>query len=621
MIRRALIPSVLLALACSPQKSPEPMEGLDPAPVTTEEAAEGEPPGAPAAEAQHQASPASPSPRQDVDDSTLKELEALGYVDHSGVAAGSGSAAAKGEAGNVTAPTTSTSPAGNKDKAAPAKEFNTKIPSGRSYQEVGQTAAGVVGGDKPAEKPMVADLKGGEEYTDHGVNPYTMPEEDRFSTFSIDVDTASYSISRRKLQQEGSLPPIASVRVEEFVNYADYDYPQPDGKDPFAVSMEAMPDPFRSGHHVLRVGIQGKEVPRSERKPIHLVFLVDVSGSMSSPDKLGLAKDSLQKLVSGLREDDTVGLCTYAGRVARILEPTSAGNVRQIRDAIQSLESGGSTSMSAGIDIAYQMAMEQFKPGHENRVVILSDGDANVGARSWDEMLSQIKVHADQGVTLSTVGFGMGNYRDTLMEQLANKGDGNNYYIDSEQQAHRVFVDEFGGTLVTIARDVKIQVEMNPEAIAAWRLIGYENRDIADKDFRNDRVDAGEVGAGHEVTALYDVILKDGYAPELATVRLRWEQPGADSKATERSYGFGRADLVQGLTSASRETRIAYASATFAEVLRQSPHVQELSLEPVIRLAQGAARPGEKDDQELIALMQRARQLGAGGQSAAITRR
>jgi Ca-activated chloride channel family protein len=461
----------------------------------------------------------------------------------------------------------------------------------------------------------------GEEYTDHGVNPYTMPAEDRFSTFSIDVDTASYSISRRKLQQEGSLPPIASVRVEEFVNYADYDYPQPDGTDPFAVSMEAMPDPFRSGHHVLRVGIQGKEVPRSERKPIHLVFLVDVSGSMSSPDKLGLAKDSLQKLVSGLREDDTVGLCTYAGRVARILEPTSAGNVRQIRDAIQSLESGGSTSMSAGIDIAYQMAMEQFKPGHENRVVILSDGDANVGARSWDEMLSQIKVHADQGVTLSTVGFGMGNYRDTLMEQLANKGDGNNYYIDSEQQAHRVFVDEFGGTLVTIARDVKIQVEMNPEAIAAWRLIGYENRDIADKDFRNDRVDAGEVGAGHEVTALYDVILKDGYAPELATVRLRWEQPGADSKATERSYGFGRADLVQGLTSASRETRIAYASATFAEVLRQSPHVQELSLEPVIRLAQGAARPGEKDDQELIALMQRARQLGAGGQSAAITRR
>jgi Ca-activated chloride channel homolog len=465
---------------------------------------------------------------------------------------------------------------------------------------------------------LAAATQGAEDYKDYGVNPFTLSSDDALSTFSIDVDTAAYSMARRKLDG-GALPPEAAVRVEEFVNYLDYDSYITPKNDPFAVNMEAMPDPFRPGHHLLRVGVQGKEVSRDERKPVHLVFLVDVSGSMSSADKLGYAKKSLHMMVDGLREDDTVGLCTYAGRTARVLEPTSAGNKREIHGAIEGLKSGGSTAMSSGIDIAYEMAMQQFKPGHENRVVVLSDGDANVGRTSWDDMLGQIKGYADKGVTLSTIGFGTGNYQDTLMEQLANNGDGNNFYIDSQEQAQRVFVEELGGTMITIARDVKIQVEFNPESVAAYRLIGYENRDIADKDFRNDRVDAGEVGSGHNVTALYDVILRDGYTAELATVRMRYEAPGADKAASEKLWIFPDKRLKETPFQATRDTRMAYSAATFAEILRGSPHAAEIDLEALARFASKSSRPGEKDDAEMVKLMRKAKALGAGG--AALVRR
>ncbi len=468
--------------------------------------------------------------------------------------------------------------------------------------------------------PQEPDIGGRDSYTDHGVNPMTLVTRDAQSTFSIDVDTASYTQARRSLLANG-LPNEAGVRVEEFVNYFDYDSYYTPKDDAFAVNMEAMPDPFRPGHHILRVGVQGKEISREARAPVHLVFLVDVSGSMSSEDKLGLAKKSLHMMVDNLREDDTVALATYAGRVARILEPTSAAHKQQIHRAIESLNSGGSTAMSSGIDLAYTMAMERFKKGHENRVVVLSDGDANVGNTSWDSMLSQIKGYADKGVTLSTIGFGRGNYQDTLMEQLANKGDGNNYYIDDQQQAQRVFVEELGGTMVTIARDVKIQVEFNPESVAAYRLVGYENRDIADKDFRNDRVDAGEVGSGHNVTALYDVVLKDGYTRDLATVRMRWEQPGADSEATEQAWRFQANRLAERPDLASRDSRIAYTAATFAEVLRASPHAAEIDLADLARFAEGSKRPGEADDVELIDLIRRADALGADQRAYATARR
>ena len=344
-----------------------------------------------------------------------------------------------------------------------------------------------------------------EEYTDHGINPFTLVTKDPLSTFSIDVDTASFTMARRKLNQ-GVLPAWEGVRAEEFINFFDYDYVAPKN-EPLAVHMEAMPDPFKDGRHILRVGLQAMEYEPEDRPPLHLTFLVDVSGSMSSRDKLGLAKVSMHTLVDNLGAGDTVALATYAGRVAKVLDPTEATEKTRIHAAIDALRSGGSTAMSSGIDLAYAMADEAFEEGAENRVVILSDGDANVGKSSWEAMLRQIKGFADQGITLSTIGFGQGNYRDTLMEQLANKGDGNNFYVDSQRESDRIFGEQIGGTMITVARDTKVQVEFNPAAVSSYRLIGYENRDIADADFRNDRVDAGEVGSGHSVTALYEVIL------------------------------------------------------------------------------------------------------------------
>jgi Ca-activated chloride channel family protein len=515
-------------------------------------------------------------------------------------------------------------------------DFLQRIPSGRDYQSAVQAVPGVAYGNPNLGGASTAQAQGApaaflapppavlmeattsEEYTDYGVNGFTVVSQDSLSTFSIDVDTASYTVARRKLQ-EGGLPPVASVRVEEFVNYFDYDYPQPTGKHPFNVQFEAFPDPFRAGRHIMRVGVQGKDLSRAERPPLHLTFLVDVSGSMSSSDKLGLAKQSLHMLVDTLSEGDTVALATYAGRTAEVLPPTDSANKRKIHDAIEALSSGGSTAMSSGIDIAYKLAQRSFETGAENRVIVMSDGDANVGSTSWDEMLSQIKGHADAGVTLSTIGFGMGNYRDTLMEQLANNGDGNNYYIDSQAQAQRVFVEQMGSTVFTIARDVKLQVAFNEASVAAYRLIGYENRDIADRDFRNDRVDAGEVGAGHTVTALYEVILKEGYDDTLATLNLRYEAPGADKAATEIAFPFPDDALSETEALTSRDARIAYAAATFAEILRQSPHASELSMDRLIAYTQAAKRPG-KDDAELIDLMKAAQRLGAGAGSGVAAR-
>ncbi|MDP6934087.1 MAG: von Willebrand factor type A domain-containing protein [Myxococcota bacterium] len=472
--------------------------------------------------------------------------------------------------------------------------------------------AGGVAGFAASAPPVVATpTPNTEHYTDYGVNRHVDPTKDPLSTFSIDVDTASFALSRNKLES-GALPDWRAVRVEEFINYGTYDYVSPTD-DPFSVDMELMPSPFQPGHHLLRVGVQGETVDRDTRDPIHLTFLVDVSGSMSRPEKLGLAKTSLHKLVKNLREDDTVALCTYAGRVARILEPTTVGDAQRIHTAIDQLSAGGSTAMSSGIDLAYDMAWKAFQTGHENRVIVLSDGDANVGRTSWQDMLTQIKSYADKGVTLTTVGFGQGNYKDTTMEQLANKGDGTNFYIDGERQAQRVFVDQIGGTLVTIARDVKIQVEFDPDSVTSYRLVGYENRDIADKDFRNDRVDAGEVGAGHSVTALYDLVLASSPVESLATVRLRYEQPGPDSEATEKAWGLARSAFQDSSDDASKDTRIAYARATFAEILRNSPHVAEVSLEDLAELAEDARRRGKDEDRELVELILRAHTLREGG--------
>jgi len=447
----------------------------------------------------------------------------------------------------------------------------------------------------------------GEGYKNYGINPFTETKKDKLSTFSVDVDTASYTLARRKLV-EGMMPPKDSVRVEEFLNYFHYDYPQPSGH-PLAVSLDAAPSPFTSGRHLLRVGVQGKRLSISERKPAHLTFLVDVSGSMQSPDRLPLAKRALRMLVDQLRDGDTVALVTYAGGVKLALPPTGLEKKAEIHAAIEELTAGGSTAMASGIDLAYQQAMKTLDGKSTSRVLILSDGDANVGRTSHEEILKQIRGYVKEGVTLSTFGFGMGNYQDTMMEQLADRGNGNYYYVDSLMAARRIFQEQIGGTLEVIAQDVKLQVEFDPAQVQRYRLVGYENRDIADEDFRNDKVDAGEIGAGHTVTALYELELSPGAKGDgLCTVRIRAKKPRGE-KADEAAYPFRGEALASRFDDASADFRFAAAVMGAAEIFRQSPHAEKWSYEQVVRIAKGASPQGSAERQEFIALLERAREI------------
>jgi len=458
--------------------------------------------------------------------------------------------------------------------------------------------------------------QGTEHYTDHGVNPVTDPAKDRHSTFAIDVDTASYAIARRKIT-EGSLPPFQAVRAEEFLNYFDYGYAAP-RTGPFAVHLAAAPSPYARGHHLVRVAVQGKRISAAERKPVHLVYLVDTSGSMQAEDRIGLAKKSLRMLTSTLRKGDTVALCTYAGSVREVLPPTGVEQKDRILAAIDDLTAGGSTAMSSGIDLAYDLAQRTLVPGHVNRVIVLSDGDANVGPTSHEEILKTIKRARDKGVTLSTIGYGMGNYKDTMMERLANEGNGNYYYIDSETQARRVFSEQVDGTLEVIARDVKIQVEFDPEVVRTYRLVGYENRDVADRDFRNDKVDAGEIGSGHSVTAIYDVELKTtSKAP--VVVRLRHKAPLGSDRAEETLVRMAPASIAPSFDAAPADLRFAAAVTGFAEILRQSPHARTWKMADVERVARGSASQNG-DQQEFIALVRRAGGLAAGRPDATVAR-
>ncbi|HYO65511.1 MAG TPA: VWA domain-containing protein [Archangium sp.] len=448
-----------------------------------------------------------------------------------------------------------------------------------------------------------------EQYRDHGVNAFVTTAKDRLSTFAIDVDTASYTLVRRKLL-EGTPPPREAVRVEEFLNYFRYTYPEPEGA-PLAVHLDAAPSPFTPGRHLLRVGVQGKRLSVSERKPAHLTFLVDVSGSMHSPDKLPLAKRSLRMLVDNLRDGDTVALVTYAGGVKLALPPTGLEHKALIHAAIEELTAGGSTAMASGIQLAYAQAMKTLDGRSVSRVLILSDGDANVGPASHEEILELIRGHVKEGITVTTVGFGMGNYKDTLMEQFADKGNGNHYYVDSLLQARRIFQEQLGGTLEVIAQDVKLQVEFDPAQVARYRLVGYENRDIADRDFRNDKVDAGEIGSGHTVTALYELELKPGAGEGLATVRLRAKRPRGET-ASEHAYRFPARALAASFPEASADLRFATAVMGAAELLRRSPHAERWSFDQVLDIARGATPAGNAEREEFVSLLKRARSLSHG---------
>ncbi len=451
--------------------------------------------------------------------------------------------------------------------------------------------------------------------------------EQPVSTFSIDVDTGSYSNVRRMLVA-GELPPRDAVRVEEMLNYFDYDYPAPDSRaTPFRVSTEIATAPWNPKRHLLQIGIQGYDVDRSELPPANIVFLIDTSGSMQDADKLPLVRAAMRQWVTQLRAQDRVSIVVYAGSAGHVLEPTPGDRHGEIIEALDRLEAGGSTNGGDGIRLAYASARRSFIEGGINRVMLATDGDFNVGTVDQAALETLIERERASGVALSTLGFGTGNYNDELAERLADIGNGNHAYVDSTREAHKVLVEELGSTLMTIASDVKIQIEFNPAAVAEYRLIGYENRALAREDFDNDRVDAGEIGAGHDVTALYEIALvgsggeaipalrygakravavDHGGANELAWLKLRYKRPGSE-----------RSVLVQTpvkralVTSApSERLRFAAAVAAFGDLLRGGGHTATFGWQGVGELARDARGIDSNGHRgEFLELVERARTL------------
>jgi Ca-activated chloride channel family protein len=405
-------------------------------------------------------------------------------------------------------------------------------------------------------------------YQDPGTNPVTDTDEDQVSTFAMDVDTASYTIAQRYVA-DGNTPDPASVRVEEWVNAFDQGYPAP-GDATFAVHVDGAPSPFIAPRDVLlRIGIKARESSDRARPPAALTFVIDTSGSMEREDRLELVKDSLHKLVHALGRGDSIAVVTFGDDARVVLPPTRATNEARITSAIDRLEPGGSTNLEAGLKLGYQLARETLLGDGINRIVLASDGVANVGLTDADGILRQIRDDAAAGIELVSVGVGMGNYNDTLLEQLADQGDGFYAYVNDLTEARRLFTEDLVSTIQTVALDAKVQVEFDPDVVASYRLIGYENRAIADQDFRDPRVDAGAIGAGHSVTALYDLTMRDGFSRDdvLGTVRLRWTEPGASRESSlKRQIAAG--DLAERFGSADPTLRLDAVVAASAEALR-----------------------------------------------------
>jgi Ca-activated chloride channel family protein len=466
-----------------------------------------------------------------------------------------------------------------------------------------------------------------EAYDHIAENDYKAVADDPLSTFSIDVDTASYSNTRRYLN-DGSLPPADAVRIEEMINYFSYQYPQPQGDQPFSVTTEVSDCPWNPDARLVHVGLKGKTIATHKLPPRNLVFLLDVSGSMNDPRKLPLLKQSLKMLTGQLDGRDRVSIVVYAGASGVVLEPTSGNAQGEISDALSRLSAGGSTNGGAGIELAYKLAQRNFVKDGINRVILATDGDFNVGTTSRGELERLIEKKRKSGVFLSVLGFGTGNVKDSQMEMLADKGNGNYAYIDSAREANKVLVNEAGSTLVTIAKDVKIQVEFNPKQVASYRLVGYENRKLAHKDFNDDTKDAGEIGAGHTVTALYEVIpasqgAKTGVdalryqhdrdatsaanSGELMLVKLRYKRPrGSRSKL----ISYTVRDTEVPLAKSSENFRFSAAVAEFGMLLRGSKHTKTGSFQQVKGLAKGAVgNDSHGYRQEFLALVNKAARL------------
>ncbi|WP_338267204.1 YfbK domain-containing protein [Corallococcus caeni] len=442
----------------------------------------------------------------------------------------------------------------------------------------------------------------------YGVNPTVDTEEERFSTFSVDTDTASYSLTRAYLER-GALPDEQAVRVEEFVNTFDYGYANaPDA--PFSVNVEGFPSPARKGYQVVHIGVKARDVSRAERKPGHLVFVIDVSGSMNMENRLGLVKRSLRLLVDALDERDQVSIVVYGDTAHQVLAPTNATEKADILAAIDSVQSEGSTNAQAGMELGYALAASHMVKGGINRVILCSDGVANNGITQADGIWERVKERAAAGITLSTVGFGMGNYNDELMERLAQVGEGNYAYVDKLEEARRIFVQNLTGTLQVVAKDVKLQVEFDRKTVSRYRLIGYENRLLTKQQFNDDRVDAGEVGAGHAVTALYEVKLRDPSQTNFGTLRIRYKAPeGGSSRLIEKAMPVTL--LRPAYEKAASPTRLSYVAAAFAEKLRGSYWARPLTYDALVSLWQELGTPlkTRQDVVELGELIQLAKKL------------
>ena len=447
-------------------------------------------------------------------------------------------------------------------------------------------------------------------FEDYGVRDFVQTREDPFSTFALDVDTGSYTVMRRWID-EGVLPPIESVRPEEYINAFSYDYDVP--RSGLEISVDGGPSPFDDDNILVRVGVQGEIVDDDDRGPAALTFVVDTSGSMNRDDRLGLVKESLEILVDELDDDDTVAIVTYSDASGIVLSPTPAGERAVILDAIDALEPGGSTNLESGLRTGYGLADEAFRDDGINRVVLASDGVANVGVTDPDALAQMIRADADRGIDLVTVGFGMGNFNDVTMEQLADQGDGFYAYVDTDDEAERLFEDELTSTLLTVAKDAKIQVEFDPEIVEAYRLIGFENRAVRDRDFRNDDVDAGELGAGHQVTAVYEVELARGVdlddRDEIGEVFLRWEDPD-DGDVTEIDEDIDLRDVESNWSSTPADFRLATVVAVFAEVLRDDPDADAIDVASLVAETEAlSAEMGDDDVDELADLVEAAAEL------------
>ncbi len=458
---------------------------------------------------------------------------------------------------------------------------------------------------------VVAEEPNTEDYAKISENSFHDATKEPLSTFSIDVDKASYANVRRFINL-GQRPPKDAVRIEEMINYFTYDYPQPSGDHPFSVTTEISESPWNSKHRLVHIGIQGKIIGTDNLPPSNLVFLIDVSGSMNQPNKLPLVKQSLSMLTDQLRAQDHVAIVVYAGAAGVVLEPTPGSEKKKIIAALENLQAGGSTAGGAGIKLAYSLALQHFKQGGNNRVIIATDGDFNVGESSNEAMETLITEKRNDGIFLTVLGYGMGNYKDSKMEILADKGNGNYAYIDNITEARKTLVNEFGGTLFTIAKDVKLQLEFNPAKVQAYRLVGYENRILQSEDFNNDRKDAGELGSGHTVTALYEVIpvgvksdvyniddlkyqkptLKTGGpSDELLTIKLRYKKPDSD---VSKLITHPLKDSQKSFESTSNNFRWAAAVAGFGMMLRDSEYIVDLSYERVAEIAQSARGKDEE---------------------------